>query len=71
MKSYTGLIFTLGKGTTMSGSTKQRGNSRRSIEEKLNATDDKISITICVNIFLEYQDLEVRLSIVYQDNTRK
>jgi hypothetical protein len=69
MKSHTGLVFTLGKGAITSASTKQKNNSRSSTESELNGTDDKISKIISVKKFIEHQDFEVKLNLIYQDNT--
>ena len=69
MKSHTGLIFTLGKGAIISGSTKQKTNSRSSTEAELNAVDEKLSKIIQVKKFLECQGFKVKLNIIFQDNT--
>ena len=69
MKSHTGLMFTLGKGAIISGSTKQKTNSRSSTEAELNAVDEKLSKIIQVKKFLECQGFKVKLNIIFQDNT--
>ena len=69
MKSHTGLVFTLGKGAIISGSTKQKTNSRSSTEAELNAADEKLSKIIQVKKFLECQGFKVKLNIIFQDNT--
>ena len=43
--------------------------SRSSTESELNATAENVSKIICVKKFLEYQDFQVKLNIIYQDNT--
>ena len=69
MKSHTGATFTLGKGAIMADSTKQKVNSRSSTESELNGIDDKIGKIIWTKKFIEHQGFEVKLNIIYQDNT--
>ena len=69
MKSHTGAIFTLGKGAISSDSTKQKVNARSSTEAELNAIDEKISKILWTKKFLEWQGFEIKLNIIYQDNT--
>jgi hypothetical protein len=69
MKSHSGLVFTLGKGAIISSSRKQKVNSRSSTEAEFNATDDMIARIMRVKKFLEKQGFEVKLNIIYQDNT--
>ena len=68
MKSHTGSTFTLGKGTIISSSTKQKTNSRSSTEAELNGVDDHIGKVLWTKRFLEAQGFEVKLNIIYQDN---
>ena len=69
MKSHTGAIFTLGKGSIISSSTKQKVNSRSSTESELIGVDDKVSKIVWSKKFLEHQGFKVNLNIIYQDNT--
>ena len=69
MKSHTGMVFTLGKGAIISGSSKQKTNSRSSTEAELNAADEKLSKIIQVKKFLERQAFKVKLNLICQDNT--
>jgi hypothetical protein len=69
MKSHTGAVFTMGKGAIMSGSTKQKVNSRSSTESELIGVDDKIAKILWAKRFLEWQSFKVKLNIIYQDNT--
>ena len=69
MKSHTGAVFTMGKGAIISSSTKQKVNSRSSTESELIGVDDKIAKVLWMKRFLEWQDFEVKLNIIYQDNT--
>ena len=54
-KNYTGAVFTLDERVAISESTKQKVNSRRSIESELNVIDDKISKTLLTKRCLECQ----------------
>ena len=69
MKSHTGAVFTLGKGSISSSSTKKKVNSRSTTESELIGVDDKISKVIWTKKFIEAQGFEVKLNIIYQDNT--
>ena len=69
MKSHTGIVFTLGKGSIISGSTKQKVNSRSSTEAEMNAVDEKLSKIIRTKKFLESQGFKIKLNIIFQDNT--
>ena len=69
VKSHTGLVFTLSKGAIMSASTKQKNNSRSSIESGLNGTDEQISRITSVTKFIKHQDFKLKLNLIYQDNT--
>ena len=69
MKSHSGLVFMLGKGAIISSSRKQKVNSRSSTEAEFIATDDMIAKIRKMKKFPEEQRFEVRLNIIYQDNT--
>ena len=69
MKSHTGIVFTLGKGSIISGSTKQKVNSRSTTEDEMNAVDEKLSKIIRTKKFLESQGFKIKLNIIFQDNT--
>jgi len=68
MKSHTGAVMTLGKGSIMSASTKQKVNTRSSTEAELVSVDDVISKIIWTLRFLQAQGYEVRDTVVYRDN---
>ena len=55
MKSHTGAVFTLGKGAIISDSTKHKSNARSSTEAELNGVDYKISKTLWLKKFIQYQ----------------
>jgi hypothetical protein len=69
MKSHTGAVFTMGKGAISSGSNKQKANSRSSTESEIIAVDDKIAKVLWMKRFLAWQGFNVKLNIIYQDNT--
>ncbi len=69
MKSHTGAVFTMGKGAIISGSNKQKANSRSSTESEIIAVDDKIAKVLWMKRFLGWQGFTVKLNIIYQDNT--
>jgi hypothetical protein len=68
-KSYTGAVFTMGKGSIISGSTKQKISSRSSTEAEMIAVDNKVSKVLWVKRFLEWQGFTVKMNIIYQNNT--
>jgi len=55
MKSHTGAVFILCKGAIISDSTKHKSNAKSSTEAKLNGVDYKISKTLWLKKFIEYQ----------------
>ena len=65
MKSHTGIVFTLGKGSIISGSTKQKVNSRSSTEAEMNAVDEKLSKIIRTKKFLESQGFKIKLNTIF------
>ena len=65
MKSHTGSIFTLSKGSIWNESTKQKVNVRSSTEAELISIDDKISKIIWMKRFIEAQGFEIDLNILY------
>jgi hypothetical protein len=69
MKSHTGGTFSLGKGAIHADSVKQKTNSRSSTEAELNGVDDEISKVLWTKRFIESQGFDVKLNVIYQDNT--
>ena len=70
MKSHTGMVFTLGKGTIIRSSTKQKVNARSSTESEVIVSDDKLGKIISTKKFMEHQDFKVKVNLIYQDNTK-
>jgi len=55
MRSHTGVVMTLGRGTTYSASTKQKLNMKSSTEAELVAIDDAMAQVLWTRHFLEAQ----------------
>ena len=60
--------MSLGKGSPISFSTKQKLNTRSSTEAELVGVDDSMAMVIWTRNFLRAQGLEVTDNVVYQDN---
>ena len=71
MKIYTVLHFLMGKGDIEGESTKQMVNTRRSTESELQGVVDKIVKVLWCKRFLQAQGFEVKLNLVYKDNTSR
>ena len=69
IKTHTGLVMVSGKGAFIYSSTKQKVNSRSNTETELNAVDEKLSKIIHIKRFLNHQGFQVRLNVIFQDNT--
>jgi hypothetical protein len=69
MKSQTGSVFTMGKGSVISDALKQKVNSRSSTEAEIIGVDDEVGKVLWTKRFLEWQEFIVRVNIVCQDNT--
>ena len=69
MKLHAGSTFTLGKGSALSSSTKQKVNARSTTESELIAADDNIAKCMWTRRFIEHQGFKVTLNIIYQDNS--
>jgi hypothetical protein len=67
MKSHTGYVMTLGKGTVVSSSRKQTLNTRSSTEAELVAADDAAGPMLWTLRFMAAQGYPTR-TILYQDN---
>ena len=69
MNSHAGATFTLGKRAIMANSTKQKVNSRSLTKSALKGIDEKVGKIIWTKKFIEHQGIEVKLNVIYQDNT--
>ena len=68
MRGQSGGCLTLGQGMPITGSTKQKLNTRSSTETELVAADDFMPILLWTNHFLEAQGYDTSGTILYQDN---
>jgi hypothetical protein len=68
MRSHTGGTMSLGKGSAISSSTRQKLNTRSSTEAELVGVNDIMSMILWTRNFLESQGYEVKDNVVYQDN---
>ena len=69
VRSHSGATMTLGKGMIISGSTKQKINTRSSTEAELVGMDDYVSKVLWTKFFIEAQEFPVNQNIVLRDNT--
>jgi hypothetical protein len=68
MKSHTGGVVSLGRGVIMSKSSKQKLNTKSSMEAELVGASDYLPSTIWAKMFLKEQGYELRENTFYQDN---
>jgi hypothetical protein len=68
-KGHTGAYMSLGKGAVTSVSTKQKVNTRSSTEAELVGINNLISKVLWTKRFLESQGFEIKLNLIYRDNT--
>ena len=67
-KSHTGAAMSFGLGAAISGSNKQKLNTRSSTTAELVGVDDIITKVMWTQLFMEEQGYEIEQNIVYQDN---
>ena len=67
-KSHSGGVMSFGGGAAISGSKKQKLNTRSSTEAELVGADDFSNLIFWTKLFLEEQGYEVEKNILYQDN---
>ena len=65
---HSGGCLSLGKGMPITGSTKQKINTRSSTESELVAADDFMPMILWTNLFLEAQGYGSRDMVLFQDN---
>jgi hypothetical protein len=68
MACHTGGMASLGQGALMPTYTRQKLNTRSSIETELVAADDMMPQIMWTNYFLEAQGYGLTQTILYQDN---
>jgi hypothetical protein len=67
-RSHTGGTMTMGQGSIMNISSKQKVNTRSSTEAELVGVDDCIGPIIWTRRFLEHQGYDVKDNVLLQDN---
>jgi hypothetical protein len=67
-KSHTGSVVTMGKGSIVAKSVKQKINTKSSTEAELVGLSDGLSLVIWARNFLEAQGYEMPPATVFQDN---
>ena len=68
MKSHTGIMMSMVRGSIYSASNKQNLNTKISTKADLVGVDDLIPQILWMKYFLEAQGIKVSDSVVYQDN---
>ena len=67
-KSHSGAVMSYGTGAPITGSQKQKLNTRSSTEAELVGVDDFITKILWTQLFMEEQGYEITRNILYQDN---
>ena len=68
LKSHSGGVFIMGKGAVISGSSKQKINTKSSTEAELVGVDDFMGRVLSTRYFIEAQGYNVGPTTIYQDN---
>jgi hypothetical protein len=68
MKSHSGLTLSMGKGSIISSSTRQKINTKSSTEAELVGVNDGMGIITWTRNFMKEQGFDVKDNIIYQDN---
>ena len=68
MKSHSGAMMSMGQGAAISGSKKQKLNTKSSTESELVGVDYYMPMIIWVKYFLEAQGYIVSDNLLHQDN---
>ena len=67
-KSHTGMTMTMGQGTIMSMSRKQKLNTKSSTTAELVGADDATTMMLWTKLFMEEQGYKIEENVLYQDN---
>ena len=67
-KSHTGTTITLGHGSIVSLSNKQKGNTHSLMEAELVGVNDAMSLVLWVWCFLQTQGFDKTDNVIFQDN---
>ena len=67
-KSHSGFTMSMARGAMVTGSLKQKLNTRSSTEAELVGVDDFITKTLWTKLFLEEQGHEINKNVLCQDN---
>ena len=67
-KSHTGMTMTMGQGTIMSMSRKQKLNTKSSTTAELVGDDDATTMMLWTKLFMEEQGYKIEENVLYQDN---
>ena len=68
MKSHTGAAMSLGRGSVINKSSKQKINTRSSTEAEVVGVNDAMTMILWTRLFLEEQGVIVKDNIIQQDN---
>ena len=67
-RSHTGAVMTIGEGSIITMSKKQKLNTRSSTEAELVGADDAATMILWTGLFMEQQGYSLNKNILFQDN---
>ena len=67
-RSHTGAVMTLGEGSIIAMSKKQKLNTRSSTEAELVGADNTATLILWMGLFMEQQGYSLNKNILFQDN---
>ena len=67
-RSHTGAVMTLGEGSIIAMSKKQKSNTRSSTEAELVGADDAATMILWTCLFMEQQGYSLNKNFLFQDN---
>jgi len=68
MRGHSGAIMTMGQGTIVGISNKQKINTKSTTEAELVGVDEPLSLILWSRMFAEAQGMRIKDNILYQDN---